>query len=86
MVYQSVIYNLGGYKCSHSVAWCRLSSTTHFRWKLADLAHHNFKGYYSREAFEVENKIVYFGSRDVNSSFVLEQEEDSEQLRVVRED
>ena len=51
-----------------------------------DLASFNFQGYHLREAFVVESKIVYFGSQDINATLVLEQEEDSEQLKVVREE
>ena len=34
----------------------------------------------------MENKIVYLGSEYKNATYVLEQEEESEQLKVVRED
>ena len=34
----------------------------------------------------LENKIVYFGSNEENATFVLQLEEDSEQLAVERED
>ena len=51
-----------------------------------DLSHYDFSGYHCREAFALENKIVYFGDMLKSVTFVLEKEEDSEQLRVVRED
>ena len=54
-------------------------------WKFLDLPDNIFAGYYSYwEAFVVENKIVYFGSRSENATFVLAIAEDSEQLKVVR--
>ena len=80
------MYNIGGAGSSHSLMWCRLSSTYRAKWEFTDLASHNFGGYYSREALAVEYKIVYFGSWNANATFVLEQEEESEQLKVVRED
>ena len=51
-----------------------------------NLASYSFRRYPYREAFVLENKIVYFGSNYKFTSFVLEQEEESEQLVVVRED
>ena len=51
-----------------------------------DLASYNFSNYCHREAFAVESKIVYFGSEDKNATFVLEEEEECEQLKVVGED
>ena len=50
-----------------------------------DLENYSFKGYRWREALVVGNKIVYFGSRHQNSTFVLEEEEEGK-LRVVRQD
>ena len=49
-----------------------------------DFASHCFKGYWLREAFALEKSIVYFGSYNVKTTFVLEREEGSEQLKVVR--
>ena len=51
-----------------------------------DFSSHTFKDFWLREAYPIENKIVYFGSSDAEATFVLEKEEGSEQLRVVRED
>ena len=51
-----------------------------------DLPNYSFTGYYDREAFVMENKIVYFGWSNKNATFVLERDEESEQLKVVRED
>ena len=51
-----------------------------------DVEKYNFREYCYREAVAVENKVVYFGSNNVDSTFVLEKEEESEQLKVVRED
>ena len=51
-----------------------------------DVEKYNFREYCYREAVSVENKVVYFGSNNVDSTFVLEKEEESEQLKVVRED
>ena len=77
------MYNIGGAKSSHSVAWCRLSSNYPVKWKFIHFSNFNFKRYYDREALVVENKIVYFGVNNKNATFLLEQEE-SEQLKVVR--
>ena len=51
-----------------------------------DIWNFSFKGYYYREAFAIENKIIYFGANGKKTTFVLEQEEESEQLKAVRED
>ena len=51
-----------------------------------DLPNYDFRKHTVREAFPVGNKIVYFGSEVKNSTFVLEREGESEQLRVVREE
>ena len=80
------MYNIGGKGAPHSVLWLRISSYGSSKWRSMDLAEHNFKGYYYREAFAVENEIVYFGSLNVKGTYVLAKEEESEQLRVVRED
>ena len=50
-----------------------------------DLENYSFEGYYHREALVVGNKVVYFGSRNENATFVLEEEEEGK-LRVVRKD
>ena len=50
-----------------------------------DLEDYSFKGYRWREALVVGNKIVYFGSRYQNATFVLEEKEEGK-LRVVRQD
>ena len=63
---------------------CLLSSTYAAEWKFVDLPKYSFKEYYNREALVVENKIVYFGWRNKNATFVLERDEESEQLKVVR--
>ena len=65
---------------------CRLSSTYATEWKFVDLPNYSFKRYQEREAVVVENAIVYFGVNNKKSTFVLEQDEESEQLQVVRED
>ena len=80
------MYNIGGDNSSHSVMQCRLSSTYAAEWKFMDLSNYSFKGYCWREAFAVGNKIVYFGCLKKNATFVLEEEEESEQLKAVRED
>ena len=79
------MYNIGGLESSHSVIQCRPSSNYPAKWKFMDLSNYNFKGYCFREALVVEDKIVYFGSSDVEATFVLEQEQESEQLVVIRE-
>ena len=80
------MYNIGGVGSSHSIAWCDLRSPELPNWKILDLPNHIFSGYGLREAFVVENKIVYFGSCDAERTFVLEKEEKQERLKVVRED
>ena len=50
-----------------------------------DLENYSFEGYFWREALVVVNKIVYFGFRGQNATFVLEEEEEGK-LRVVRKD
>ena len=81
VVFNHVIYSIGRWRSSHSVMWCRLAC-----WKFIDLPNSAFKGYYYREAFALENKIVYLGSWNENASLVLEKEGESEQLKVARED
>ena len=49
-----------------------------------DVLNYNFKEYGAREAFVVENKIVYFGSYKEKTTFVLEQVEGTEKLSLVR--
>ena len=66
--------------------WNDLASIDREKWKCMDLETYNFRRYCSREAFVVENKIVYFGSRHNNATFVLRKEEESEKLTVERED
>ena len=80
------MYNIGGEGSFHSVMWCRLSSTYPAKWEFMDFPIYSFNGYYWREALAVENKIVYFGSNNQKVTFVLEQEGESEQLKVVRVD
>ena len=50
-----------------------------------DLENYSYKGYCYREALVAGNKIVYFGSRNQNATFMLEEEEEGK-LRVVRQD
>ena len=64
--------------------WYRLAHTD--SWKCMDLPNLNFTGYSIREALVVGNAIVYFGSEYKNATFVVEKEEESEQLKVARED
>ena len=66
--------------------WGGLTSNGPPNWKFMDVSNYSFKKYCLREAFVLENKVVYFGSWNVKIAFVLEKEEDSEQLKVVRED
>ena len=80
------MYNIGGDGSSHSVIWCQLSSTYRAKWEFMDLQSHNFEKYLIREEFAVENRIVYFGSKNENATFVLAQEGESEKLKVVSED
>ena len=56
---------------------CHLSSTYSAEWKFLDLPNYSFTGYYDREAFVVQNKIVYFGLSNKNATFVLERDEES---------
>ena len=51
-----------------------------------NLPNYNFKEYFDREAYVVKNKIVYFGDSNENATYVLERDEESEQLKVVREE
>ena len=46
----------------------------------------DFREFCYREAFAVENKIVYFGSSSEGVTFVLEKDENSEQLNVIRKE
>ena len=71
---------------SHSAMQCRLSSTYVAEWKFMNIQNNCFNGYHNREAVLVENKIVYFGNWHKKATFVLERDEESEQLQVVRED
>ena len=68
------MYNFGGYPSAHSVLWCGLSSRAQPEWKVMDVVDYNFKGYRSREALVVENKIVYFGDSLTSRTLVLEEE------------
>ena len=47
---------------------------------------YSFRRFNSREAFVLENKIVYFGSQNIKATFVLEQEEETELLKIISED
>ena len=79
VVLNDVIYNIGGYHSSHSAVWCSLSSNYSFKWQDMNLANnYSFKGYWIREAFVVEDRIVYFGSQSREATFVLKKEQDSE--------
>ena len=51
-----------------------------------NIQNYSFTRYYNREALVVENNIVYFGNWNKKATVVLEVEEESEQLKVVRED
>ena len=86
VVLDDVMYNLGGFGASHSIMWCDLNFSFAPNWNFMDLPNHSFKRSSLREAFVLENKIVYFGPHEQNRTFVLEKEGDSEQLKVVRED
>ena len=59
---------------------CNLSSNYASEWKFVDLLNYSFTGYQNREALVVENAIVYFGWSSKDATFVLEVEEESEQL------
>ena len=50
-----------------------------------NIQNNSFNGYHNREAVLVENKIVYFGNWHKKATFVLERDEQSEQLKVVKE-
>ena len=84
VVFHNILYNIGGERSSHSLTLCHLSSQYQAQWKLMDLPNYDFKEYQFREVMTVENKIVYFGWYIQKTSFVLEEE--SERLKVVRED
>ena len=86
VILNSVIYNIGGAGSSHSVLRCSLLSPDLPKWKSMDFENYSFKGYCYREALVVGNQIVYFGSRNENATFVLEEEEEEGKLRVVRQD
>ena len=86
VILNSVIYNIGGFGSSHSVLWCSLHSPNPPKWKPMDFENYSFKGYWYREALVVGNRIVYFGSRNKNATFVLEEEEEEGKPRVVRQD
>ena len=78
------MYNIGGDESSHSVMRSYLSSNYASKWEFMNLPNYNFENY--SFAFVVEDKIVYFGWNNKDATFVLEQEEESDQLKVVRED
>ena len=42
-----------------------------------DVRNSSFKGFYDRQAFAVEDKIVYFGSSNKHATYVLEKEGES---------
>ena len=83
VVLDQVMYNIGGLGSSHSVVRCHLSPSGLQEWKLVDLPNYNFIGYSEREAVVVENKIVYFGFRYKPRTFVLEIDEQSDEIKCV---
>lgn len=86
VVLHSIFYIIGGYGSSHSLLCCNLNSHQQPKWKGFDLQGVSLKGDYSRNAFNIENKIVYFGSSNPILTCVLEKEKYSEKLRVVKRD
>ena len=83
VVLRGVIYNIGGDYSIYSILWYDLSSASKSTWITLDLLHHNFQGHYDRKASVVEGKIIYFGSCKEDSTFVLERDNYSKELRVV---
>ena len=65
---------------------CRLSSTYAAEWKFMNIQNYSFTGYQEREAYVVENRIVYLGNWIKKATFVLEMDEESQLLKVVRKD
>ena len=83
VVLGDVLYNLGGHPLSYSVTWLDLASQ-HGSWNSlktvgeACFLNHSFRG-----ATLISNKIVYFGSRNENATYILEKEERSGILEVM---
>ena len=74
------MYNIGGFQSSHSVVWRILGYNAPFVWKSMNLANYDFTVYWAKEAFVVENKIVYFGRHNKKETLVLDNGGESEQL------
>ena len=72
---------------THSLMRCDLSSPLQPSWSPCEIKGYNFKDYSLRQALVLSKyKIVYFGSMNTQSTFVLEVEKHSLNLEVVRED
>ena len=74
VIFHNLMYNIGGFPSTHSIVFSRLSSHCPPEWRFMDLPNYNFAGFGFREAFVVENRIVYFGSFKKKTTFVLEKE------------
>ena len=82
----NVIYNIGGGGSSHSILYQNLSSIEFRGWRGIDFGDFSFKGQYRWQALVVENRILYFKSNKTKSTFILEQQNGSEKLQLVRRD
>ena len=81
-----MIYNIGGGGSSHSVLCYDMSEVDDPEWRGIKVAGFNFKGSYYHNALAVGDKIVFFGSNYYKKTLVLEKENESEQLIVVRQE
>ena len=60
VVFNDVIYNIGGHSSGQSILWCDLNAEA--LWNPFEIPNYNFKNQHYRMAHPVEDKIVYFGS------------------------
>lgn len=79
-----MIYNIGGGGSNYSVLWYDLTSNGN--WNPIDLVNSNFKNWYYRMAHLVHDQIVYFGSNNSKTIYVMEKEEQSQVLKTVKQD
>ena len=80
-ILRGLLYNFGGNPSYHSVLWFDLSQYGG-DWKTMNIPLDSFLNHYARDATVVKDRIVYFGSHNIDVTFVLGTEAGSEQLRV----
>lgn len=64
---------------------CDLNSANASQWISIDLPNYSFTKRYYRKVALIDKTIMYFGSVTSKQTFILEKEEESKNLKVVRE-